>query len=149
MSSMSTRWSVVQEHDVGPADLDADGHVTLNAVGRWAASARAEYLAQCSILEATRDRSGLELQLQNEGRPQTAALAGAARVVVSATATEVFPTSFVIALRIRALGTGSDAPVNIACAVRIVDPATGVPSPIDDAIRDELIALEHAARHFN
>ncbi len=76
-------------------------------------------------------------------------LTGASRVVISATATEVFPDSFVVALRIRALGTDTDTPVNLACTVRLVDPATGEARPIDDAVRAELIALEHAARHFN
>jgi acyl-CoA thioesterase FadM len=148
MSSMSTRWSVVQEHPVEAHDLE-DGHVTADAIGRWAASARDEYLDQCEVLESTRTRDGLELELRDESRPDLEVLDGAARVVISASATEVFPTSFVVALRIRALGTESDQPVNLACTVRLVDPATGDPSPIDDAIRDELIALEHAARHFN
>ena len=146
---MSTRWSVVQEHEVTAADLGDDGNVTDDAVARWMESARDEYLAQCTVLESTRVRAGLELALDVAAPASTAPLTGASSIVISASATEVFPTSFVVALRIRALGTDSDEPVNATCSVRLVDAVTGEASPIDDAIRDELIALEHAARHFN
>lgn len=68
---------------------------------------------------------------------------------MSASATEVFPTSFVISLRVRATGGESDELVNASCTVELADPATGAGREIDNGIRDELIALEHAARHFN
>jgi hypothetical protein len=33
--------------------------------------------------------------------------------------------------------------------VRLEDPITGDAQPLGDEIRDELIALAHAARHYN
>ncbi len=150
MNSISTRWSVSSDVPVAPDDVDADGRVTSAAVARWVASARSTYLEQCTALEATRADADLELDFDIEVRPPAAQLHRSPSVVVSASATEVFPTSFVISVRIRSLGNEhDDRPVNVSCAVRLREPATGAVLPIDDAIRDELIALEHAARHFN
>jgi hypothetical protein len=38
--------------------------------------------------------------------------------------------------------------LNIACEIRLRD-ATGTPAALGNGVRDELIALEHAARHYN
>ena len=58
------------------------------------------------------------------------------------------PTSATIALRIRSSGGDDDRALNVRCEVRAHD-ATGAPYELTDDVRDELIALEHAARHFN
>jgi hypothetical protein len=150
MSSISTRWSVSADVPVAPDDVATDGRVTGAAVARWVAAARSTYLEQCTVLEAARAEGDLDLDFDVEVRPPAAQLHRSPSVVVSASATEVFPTSFVISVRIRPLGSEhDDRPINVSCAVRLRDPATGAVHPIDDAIRDELIALEHAARHFN
>jgi hypothetical protein len=39
--------------------------------------------------------------------------------------------------------------VNATCVMRLVDPAAGEPRELGDEVRDELIALEHAAEHYN
>lgn len=79
MSTLSTRWSVLQAHDVAGSDLDPDGFLTDDALERWIAEARAAY----------------------------------------------------------------------PCTVELEDPTTGTVLEIDNEIRDELIALEQSARHFN
>jgi acyl-CoA thioesterase FadM len=145
-SSISTRWSVVQEHDVAPEDLDAGATVAAPAVARWIDDARTAYLAQCTRLERVRASENLVLRAETRGGDRS--LPAAPGVVVSASATEVLPTAFVIAIRIRTLGGDDDAVVNATCVVRLED-AAGAARPIDDELRDELIALEHAARHFN
>lgn len=63
--------------------------------------------------------------------------------------TEIFATSFVVALRLRPIYGDSDDPLDITRVVQLVDPIDGGARAITEAIRDELIALEHAARHFN
>jgi hypothetical protein len=147
--SISSKWSVVTEHPVGPEDVGADHLMTDAAVDRWATGAAATYLRQCPKLED--QRSGARLVLTTTVRPRsgTANLNGATSVAVSATATEVFPRAFVISVRIRPVGGECTDPVDLTCEIRLEDPATGAAQDIGSEVRDELIALEHAARYFN
>ena len=144
-----SRWSVAAEHAVGDDDLAQDGAISAAAMDRWAATAAATYLEQCLQLEHRRAGAGLvrcaHLSDASRGRP----LGRAPAVVVSATATQVLPNAFVIAIRIRPIGAESSDPVDLTCEVRLEDPSTGVAQELGNDIRDELIALEHAARHFN
>lgn len=149
MSSITTRWSVRQEHRVTPDDLDAEGLITDEAVARWVALARSAYLEQCPVLEDTRTRFGLDVRDHVGPHPGGARLGLSPTVIVSATATEVRPTSFVISVRLRPVGGDREDPLNVTCVIRLQDPATGEARDIGDEIRDELIAHEHAARHFN
>jgi acyl-CoA thioesterase FadM len=70
-------------------------------------------------------------------------------VAVSAGVREVWPSSFAIAVRLRPLDGDRDTPVNASCVMALVDPAGGEPRELGDEVRDELVALEHAAEHFN
>jgi hypothetical protein len=79
------------------------------------------------------DRSGLD-------RPTN--------VVVSAGVTEVRPHAFTMAIRVRSFGGSEDGLVNAACEITLED-QSGDACEIDDDVRDELIALEHSARHTN
>jgi hypothetical protein len=60
----------------------------------------------------------------------------------------VRPTSFTIAVRVRT-GGEDDVAVNTSCAVALEDPEAGTARDLGTDVRDELIALEHAAAHFN
>jgi hypothetical protein len=147
--SMTSKWSVAAEHDVRGDDVEADGTIADAAVDRWATDAAAAYLQQCLRLEERRAAAGLELRSRVGAHAGGARLGSDSTVVVTATATEVQPQAFVIAVRLRPVGTASSDPVDLTCEIRLEDPETGVPHDIDNEIRDELIALEHAARHFN
>jgi acyl-CoA thioesterase FadM len=148
-SSFVSRWVVAHTFHAADEDLDANGNVRDDVVERWITKVRDDYLAQCLVLRDTAARSGLALRCAGElpagrqfGRPSM--------LVVSAGVTEVHPASFTLALRLRSVGQGEDdLAVNANCVVTLVDPATGEAAPIDDTIRDEMIALEHAARHYN
>jgi acyl-CoA thioesterase FadM len=70
-------------------------------------------------------------------------------VAVSAGAREVGRSSFTIAVRLRAAGGAADVAVNAACVISLEDPATGEAHELGDEVRDELIALEQSAVHFN
>jgi hypothetical protein len=146
MSSIMTRWSVMAEHRVDAGDRDEHGVITDAAVDRWVRHACASYLDQCSELRQRRD-DGRELTEDLASVPTGAALGPAPAVFVSASATEVLPASFVIAVRLRTVDSTDDRIFNIRCEVRLVDGEQTL--DIDNAIRDELIALEHAARHYN
>src|SRR3954452_3040737 len=146
--SFVSRWVVLQQHDVASADLDDAGTVRDDALERWIVAARDEYLDQCHELRE-RQRAGRLLRFRLADLP-TAALRGSpSRGTVSAGATEIFPTSFTMAFRIRSYGSNDDAVVNVTCAVSLEDRRTGEAEELGDNIRDELIALEHAARHTN
>jgi acyl-CoA thioesterase FadM len=149
MSMISTRWSVLQEHRVSPDDLGPDGLVTDDAVAGWIAGARRAYLDRCTRLEDVRAGGGFALRDQTTRLPAGAEVGAPDLVAVSASAIEIFPTSFVVALRLRTAGGDTDVALDARSTLRLEDPATGATQEITDEIRDELIALEHAARHFN
>jgi acyl-CoA thioesterase FadM len=147
-SSIVSRWVVRREHPVGDHDLDADGVLRDDAIEQWVHDARDAYLERCAVVQEMINGSKLVLRARGDlpggawfGRPAT--------VVVSAGVTEVFPTSFTMAFRIRGFGQPGDSVVNATCGVSLEDPATGEPCELGNAVRDELIALEHAARHTN
>lgn len=146
--AMHTPWSVRQDHPVTADHLGADGSIRDDATRDWVALAVAAYLEQCAVLERTRAHSGFVLA-STETRHVVVRLAAAPAVLVTATATEVFPTSFEVAVRVRPVGGEDDHPLDVTCAVQLEDPATGDAQPLGDEIRDELIALAHAARHYN
>jgi hypothetical protein len=148
MSSFMTRWSVLHEHEVAPADRDDEGAIRDAVVARWVDAACSAYLDQCPTLPARTGTGATRLREELVRVPSGATLGRPAAVVVSATATEVLPTAFVLAVRIRPVGGDDGATGNVRCVVRIED-GSGTALPIETAVRDELIALEHAARHFN
>lgn len=144
-----SRWPVLEEHPVSAGDLDAGGVVGDDSVARWVAAARSAYLDRCAALRRLLERSGLELAVQTASLPPGASLGRPAAVVVSAGVREVWPSSFAIAVRLRPVGGDREVAVNATCVLRLVDPASGEPRELGDEVRDELIALEHAAEHFN
>jgi hypothetical protein len=141
MSGIVSRWVVLQAHDV-------EGGVRDDTVERWVTEARDAYLDQCHELREMQ-RSGLVLRTRYGALPTGAQLGHPTSVTVSAGATEIFPTSFTMAFRLRAYGSADDAVFNLTCAVSLENPHTGEAPELGGAVRDELIALEHAARHTN
>jgi hypothetical protein len=145
--SISTRWVVAQEHEIGQADRTGDGAIAPAAVLAWTGAACRAYLDACPVLSATAAAGGLDVVL--DLAPVTSALPPAPRVVVTASATEVLPRAFVLSTRLRTFGGDDDRVVDARHEVRLVDPATGEATEIGSDVRDELIVHEHAARHFN
>ncbi|HTD49742.1 MAG TPA: hypothetical protein VK771_04035, partial [Acidimicrobiia bacterium] len=93
---------------------------------------------------------GLTVRKRTGGMPDGEFFGWPSTVVVTAGVTEFYPTSFTIAVRVRSYGRHDDDVVaNVRCVVDLEDPATGEVCQLGDAVRDELIALEHAARHTN
>jgi acyl-CoA thioesterase FadM len=147
MSAFLSRWPVLQEHRVTAGDLDG-GVVADRSVARWVAAARSAHLDRCAALRRRQQEAGLELEVQSATLPPGASLGRPATVLVTAGVREVWPSSFAVAVRLRPLDGDRDAAVNATCVMRLVDPA-GEPRELGDEVRDELIALEHAAEHFN
>jgi acyl-CoA thioesterase FadM len=148
-SNILTRWPVLQEHPVTAKDLDVHGSICDAAVARWAVAARSEYLGRCSALRKVQERSGLELQSRAINVPLGTALGRPTTVIVTASVTEVRPRSFVISVRIRPTGGNSRDTIDAASVIRLVDPASGQVHHIGEDVRDDLVALERSAEHYN
>jgi hypothetical protein len=149
MSGIHTQWSVRDDHRVEPDDLDPDGRVGHRAADRWATQALVTYLEQCETLDRARTSAGLDLTRRRASGPEVMGLAPAPIVLVTATATEVFPTSFVVAVRVRPVGGDDDHPLDLSYSIQLEDPTTGDAQPLGTEVRDELIALALSARHYN
>jgi hypothetical protein len=141
-----SRWVVLHEHTVAVSDVRADGGVGIETFERWIASACDEYLGHCHVLRSMQGRDHVELQREIAGLSSAVVRDVDPRVAVSATAAEVWPDSFRISLRIR---PNADSVINASCTISLVDTRTGDRAQLGNAVRDELIALEHAARHMN
>jgi len=143
-TGFAMRWPVLQRHAVADADLDEVGSVRQDVLERWVAEACAEYIGRCAALPpaaVVRQQPAPLPDGRLSGRP--------AAVVVAARATEVRPTSFTLTVRLRATGGGDDDRVaGTTCLVRLEDPATGEPVDLGEAVLDELVAMDRAARHI-
>jgi acyl-CoA thioesterase FadM len=149
MSSIVSRWVVRREHRVEGDDVDADGGLRDGVIERWIDDARDAYLERCAVVQALIAGSKLVLQARPGQRPPRDFFGRPSTVVVSAGVTEVYPSAFVMAFRVRSYGQVGDVVANLTSRVSLVDPATGEPFELGDDVRDELIALEHGARHTN
>jgi len=149
MSSFVSKWVVLQRHAVGADDLDAGGVLRDDVVAGWINAACSAYLECCPVLHETARRCAGVVSRETRAIPAGAQLGAPAEVNVSAGATEIWPTEFAIEVRLRTYGSADDVASSASCMVSIVDPSTGDAHELGDAVRDELIALAHAARHFN
>jgi acyl-CoA thioesterase FadM len=143
-----SKWVVRQEHNVEAADLDADGDVRDDVMARWVDEACGAYLEQCHTLAAAANQEGLAVRARVGALPPGAHLGHAEAVAVSASAREVRRSTFTIAVRLRS-GGENDVAVNTSCVVSLEEECTGAVRDLGTDVRDELIALEHAAAHFN
>jgi hypothetical protein len=137
VSTLLSRWVVCE-------DVPVSGPITQETLSAWVGSATEAYLERCQLLH----RAGLTVNKRILTLPPIDRLIATdpESVAVSASASEVHPDSFTLSVRIR---SAHDAAVNAKCVVTLTDPATGERQQVTNDIRDELIALEHAAQHFN
>ncbi len=147
MSGPLSRWSVGLDRTVEPDDLDPDGYLTAQSLQTWLEQAVDAYLAQCQELHAL--AAGRRLVRRPGRQPRASLLGRPSEVLVTASATEVRPTEFFISIRVRPFGGEVDLPLNVTCRVSIEDADTGEPVELGKAVRDELIALEHAAEYMS
>ena len=133
MSSIVSRWPVLVTSSIAGDDLDAGGHL-VQATVRRLGDAVVVALVDASPLLAAAEHTFAPTSAQLNG-----SFSGPGPVTVSAGPSEIYPSSFTVNLRIRP-ADGSGATVD---AVWMVD----VPGGVARALRDELIALNHAAEH--
>ena len=132
-----------------PEDLDPPGVVSEEAIERWLEDARLAYIARCRALVKAAGAPTVELRFRSERRLNAALLGRPAHVTVSASATEVRDSSFTLAVRIRAVGEQDAGLAGSATVVWLEDVSTGKPRSLGKDVRDELLELERAAKHFN
>jgi hypothetical protein len=146
MSGVMTRWSIGLDRRVETSDLDPEGYVAAETLGRWLADAVEAYLAQCRELH--RHATGYTLVRRPGRQPRASLLGRPSEVLVTASATEIRPTEFFISVRVRPYGGDIDLPLNVTCRVSIED-HNEAQIELGTAVRDELIALEHAAEYMS
>ena len=142
-----TRWGLVF-HWERPSTVDVRSLITAEAIF---ARARDAYLDRCAVLGAFLGDAAAEIQVAADP-PGTAAApvvleaidADAALVGVSVV--ELRPSSFDMAVRIRPAGDGEPAPVDLRRTLVVARTATGERLAIPREVRDELIAIQLAAR---
>jgi acyl-CoA thioesterase FadM len=149
MSGILSKWLVLHEYPVTVDELDAGGTIRDEVVEQWVSAARLAYLDQCPVLRREQARTGAVLRDRLASMPRGALLGRPATVVVTATASEVRPSSFTISVRLRPIDGDRELPVNASCVIRLADGQTGEARELGTAVRDELIALEHSAQHYN
>jgi acyl-CoA thioesterase FadM len=145
--SFVSRWVEVREFTVMPGDLSAGGGVRAEAIDSWLAEAQAAYLEHCVVLRELRERSGSALRASFDQPPAPERFGTPTTIIIGVGATEIHETSFTMAFRVRVIDADGDTAINATCVVSLVDPETGDPVQLGNDIRDELIALEHAAPH--
>ena len=146
MGGILSKWLVLTEHPVTPADRTDDGVVSDDALQRWVEEARSAYLDQCKVLNGRTDGA---LRLRDSSPVRAAYLGSAEMIIMTATVTEVRPSSFTLAVRARPVGGDRETPINVTCTARLENERTGEVVELGREVRDELIALEHSATNYN
>ena len=135
MSEILSRWPVVVSLPVGADDCDADGRLTEAAVERLFAEARTAFFDECDTVDA----STVALRA-TQVLPGDVGV-GEAGVTVSVSVVEIFDDGFTMEARLRP----ADGPGVAAMARSSMSPG----AEVSKAMRDEFIALAHAARHYH
>ena len=135
MSEILSRWPVVVSLPVGADDRDGDGMLTEDAVGRLFAQARTAYFDECRTVDAA------DVVLRATQVIPGDVAVGDAGVTVSVSIVEVFDDRFTMEARFRP----ANGPGIAAMARSSMSPG----GEVSKAMRDEFIALAHAARHMH
>ncbi len=138
-----TTWGVVLE-------IDGDGGRAspIERASAWFETAREEYFERCPRLAALLRAESAVLMVSAEQVEALPGGDGRSPIRLAASVTEVRPSSFDMALRIRPTTDDDVAPANGRCTVTIVRAATAKPIPIPPEVRDEFIAIQLAARDY-
>jgi len=138
-------WSIGLDRHVGPDEVDDDGFVAAETMGRWLAEAVDAYLAQ---LDTLRRLPAHYRVVRRPGRQPRASLLGRPNdVFITASATEVRTAELTISLQVRPFGGEIDLPMNVTCRVGIEDVDTGAAADFDASLNAEVVAVERAAEY--
>jgi acyl-CoA thioesterase FadM len=133
-SGMVSRWPVVVTLPVDASDCDANGRLTHAAVERLFARACSAYFDRCATVDASMVETRKTTAHPGEAAPGDG-------VTVSVGVVEVLRNSFTMESRIRPADRDGIA----ATAWASLSPV----GEVSKAMRDEFIALAHAASHIH
>jgi acyl-CoA thioesterase FadM len=147
-TAVLTRWPISVEILVLAGDVDEHGHPTDDALDRWFATAWDAYLHRCQTLRdmlgscRTRLSLGpLRLSSRRSVRPDDS-------VLVVLGATELRPSAFVLAFRVRILGSDGAPILDGHRSVSLLDTASGSSIPVPTEVQSELIMLAGTASEY-
>jgi acyl-CoA thioesterase FadM len=132
--AISTKWPVLLQLPIAATDVGADGRLTNSAITLAFDAACAAYLDECTTLDRT------TIEVVDVTIAPGAPVAVDEPVTIATGAVEIYAERFTIAARIRSVG--EQAAADVRASVLVV-------SGVTDEIRDELIALAHAARYYH
>jgi hypothetical protein len=132
-STMVSKWPVLLFVPVGGEDREEDGRLTEEACARMFAAGRAEYFEQCRTIDG--DAVAV---LEAPAARRTAPVGD--QVSISVNVTELFPDRFAMTARIRP-AEGDGIAADAVCTVSAGE--------VSAEVRDELIAIAHAAPHWH
>jgi acyl-CoA thioesterase FadM len=142
-----TTWGVVldvEDEDEGePAVDEAALH---RRAAAWFETGRRAYFDRCPRLHAVLDEEDAVLAISGERIDPLLPTPRGGGVRIAVSVTEVRPSSFDMALRIRRSTSAETSPANGRCTVTIERRATGEPILVPRDVRDEMIAIQRGAR---
>ena len=135
-----TTWGIVLDHDPGTGGEDGTSAASLFAEGRRA------YFDRCPRLASFLRAEDAQLRPAAEHVDVIDAAQWAGGITVGVSVVEVRPSSFTMAVRIRATGEDAVRPANGRCTLVVERRMTGERVPIPREVRDEFVAIQLGAR---
>lgn len=145
---MLTRWPVSVEILVLADDVNEHDYPTEDALGRWFATAWDAYLQLGQTLRDVLGNGRLRLSLGPLGLSSRRSVRPGDSVLVAIGATELRPSAFVVAFRVRILGSDAAPILDGRRSVGLLDTLSGSSIPVPEEIERELIALAGNASEY-
>lgn len=133
MSSIASKWPVLLVLPVLPGDVDGDGRLSPEGAERLFAEGRAAYF------ELVRSFSPGDVRVLEVGAPRQGVAVGP-EASISVSVVELFPDRFTMEARVRP-AAGEAIAADLSCTVTAGE--------VTDEVRDDLIAIAHAAAHWH
>lgn len=143
-----TRWAVAWETAVSADAIGADGRLSAPVLRRLFADGRRAYFERCPSLREELHGDRIRLQEEALRVDPTEPLGSVRSVLVAVSVTELRPTSFDMALRVRSLGDDGSLVANGRCTLVFMDATAGTPVRMTEAVRRDIIAVEAGASSY-
>jgi acyl-CoA thioesterase FadM len=147
-TAVLTRWPVRVEFLVLADDVDEHDCPTDHALDRWFATAWSACLQRCQTLRDVLSDRGTRLALGSLRLSSRRSVRPGDRVWMAVGATELRPSAFDLAIRVRVLGSDAAPILEGHRSVGLVDTASGSSLPIPVQIQKELMALADTASEY-
>jgi len=147
-TAVLTRWPISVEILVLAEDVDEHDYPTDDALGRWFATAWEAYLQRCQMLRDVLSSCRTRVALGSVRLSSRRGVRPGERVLIALGATELRPSSFVLAFRVRILGSDAAPILDGHRSVSLLDTASSSSIPVPIEIQSELIMLADTASEY-